>query len=62
MNLSRAERDARQARVAEALVRTIRSVPMPGVPPFSRRDRLLIAGLVGVEALLAVLLGTAARR
>lgn len=56
------ERDLRRASVADALVRTIRSVPMPGVPPFSRRDRLLIVGLVAVEALVAVLLGAAARR
>ena len=60
--LSPAERERRRASVADALVRTIRSVPMPGVPPFSRRDRLLIVGLVAVEALVAVLLGAAARR
>ncbi len=60
--LSPAERERRRASVADALVRTIRSVPMPGVPPFSRRDRLLIVGFIAVEAIVAVLLGTAGRR
>ena len=60
--LSPAERERRRASVADALVRTIRSVPMPGVPPFSRRDRLLIVGLLAFEALVAVLLGAAGRR
>ncbi len=60
--LSSEERSRRLANAADVLVRTIRAVPMPGVPPFSRRDRLLIAGFLAFEALVAVLLGAAGRR
>ncbi len=60
--LSPEERERRLVNAADALVRTIRAVPMPGVPPFSRRDRLLIVGLLAFEALVAVLLGAAGRR
>lgn len=60
--LSPEERERRLVNAADALVRTIRAVPMPGVPPFSRRDRLLIVGLLALQALVAVLLGAAGRR
>jgi hypothetical protein len=43
-----------RARAAMALVRTIRSVPMPGVAPFSRRDLVLVGAVVALEALVVL--------
>jgi len=59
--LSNAERERRLAKVADSLVRTMRSVPMPGVQPFSKRDRLAIFGVVAIEAVLVGLIVGAPR-
>ena len=57
-----AERDRRRAAVARFLVRTMRSVPMPGVPPFSRRDRMVLGAAVALEALVVGLIAAASHR
>jgi len=55
------ERERLRALVADVLVRTMRSVPVPGVPPFTRRDRLLLVGIIVCEALVVGFLVAAAR-
>ena len=57
-----AERERRRAAVAQVLVRTMRSVPMPGVPPFSRRDRMVLGAVVVLEALVVGLIAAASHR
>ncbi len=49
-------------RVAAALVRTIRSVPAPGVAPLRRRDIALLATVVAVEAGVVLLIASAITR
>ena len=49
-------------RVAVALVRTIRSVPAPGVAPLRRRDIALFAAVVAVEAGVVLLIAAAITR
>ena len=61
-DLMPAERDRRRAAVAQLLVRTMRSVPMPGVPPFSRRDRMVLGTVVVLEALVVGLIAAASQR
>jgi len=60
--LSSDELDRRRAYAAIALVRTIRSVPLPGVAPFTRRDRLLFVALIAAEAIVVALVAAAAGR
>ncbi len=60
--LSPVERERRLDTVADHLVRTMRSVAVPGVPPFSRRDRLLFGGIVTIEAVVVGLMVAAAHR
>lgn len=61
-SLSPDELGRRRARVADALVRTIRSVPVPGVPPFSRQDVALVVAVVLVEAAAIVVIAALASR
>ena len=60
--LSAEEFDRRLEHVARMLVRTIRAVPMPGVSPFTRRDWVIVVGVVLAEALVVVLLVAGAQR
>ncbi len=60
--LSSDELDRRRTHAAIALVRTIRSVPLPGVAPFTRRDRLLFVALIAAEAIIVVLVAAAGGR
>ncbi len=59
--LSGQEVEHRLDRLARVLVRTMRSVPMPGVAPLRRRDWLLIGAVVVGEALVVLLFAWAAR-
>lgn len=61
VRLSPEELDRRRDRVAVALVRTIHSVPMPGVAPLSGRDLLLIVALIATEAVVVGLVVAAPR-
>lgn len=60
--LSAKEFDRRLEHVARVLVKTIRAVPMPGVSPFTRRDWIIVVGVVLTEALVVVLLVAGAQR
>lgn len=60
--ISPVERERRLQAAADHLVRTMRSVAVPGVPPFSRRDRLLLGGIIAIEAVVVGLMAAAAHR